>query len=145
MISYVFVCRSLRLGSDIDTHTFVHLQPHRLLQLSDDGTTQEVNKLQHVMNAAAHVLTQMKKYNSRLFRILCDKLHWLNVSERVQFKLCIMAARVCMAQRQNLGQPVSTIEVVVACIQQREDNLIYHTKTVMSVYGRRDFSYGPSA
>ena len=37
---------------------------------------------------SARILTQKKKYDRGLTRILQDELHWLDVSERIQFKLC---------------------------------------------------------
>ena len=41
------------------------------------------------MNAATRILTQTKKYEMGLTRILHDELHWLDVPERIQFKLCV--------------------------------------------------------
>ena len=46
-------------------------------------------KLQRVMNIAAHILTQTKKYVKGLTRILHDELHWLDVPECIQFKHCV--------------------------------------------------------
>ena len=71
-------------------------------------------KLQQVMNAAAHILTQTKKYERGLTRILHDELHWLDVSERIKFKLCVhvhkclhgIAPKIMM----DLCRPVSAIE-----------------------------------
>ena len=54
------------------------------------GTPEKwTEKLQRVMNAAARILTQTKKYDMGLTRILRDELHWLDVSERIQFKFCV--------------------------------------------------------
>ena len=46
-------------------------------------------KLQRVMNTAARILTQTKQYDRGLIRIFHDELHWLDVSERIQVKLCV--------------------------------------------------------
>ena len=49
-------------------------------------------KLQRVMNAASRILIQTK-YDRGLTRILHDELHWLDVPERIQFKLCVHVYR----------------------------------------------------
>jgi len=48
------------------------------------------DKLQRVMNAAARVITGTHKFDRGLSRILHTELHWLDVPERVMFKLCIL-------------------------------------------------------
>ena len=45
------------------------------------------DKLQHVLNAAAHVITISSKYYSGLLQILHHDLHWLDVTERIQFRV----------------------------------------------------------
>jgi len=40
------------------------------------------------MNAAARVVTDTRKYDRGLTSLLHDELHWLDVPERVQYKLC---------------------------------------------------------
>jgi len=47
-----------------------------------------IDKLQRVMNAAARVLSDTRKYDRGLTNLLHDELHWLDVPERVQYKLC---------------------------------------------------------
>ena len=46
-------------------------------------------KLQRFLNAAARVITGTRKFDSGLNHILHHDLHWLDVPERVIFKLCI--------------------------------------------------------
>ena len=45
------------------------------------------DKLQWVLNAAARVLTEMNKYDPRLTQILHSDVHWLDVPERIKYKL----------------------------------------------------------
>ena len=45
------------------------------------------DKLQRVLNAAARVITNTKKFESGLSRILHHDLHWLDVTERIQFRV----------------------------------------------------------
>jgi len=46
-------------------------------------------KLQQVLNAAARVVTGTRKFDSCLSHILHHDLHWLDVPQRVIFKLCM--------------------------------------------------------
>jgi len=43
-----------------------------------------------VLNAAARVVTGTKKFERGLSRLLHTKLHWLDVPERVMYKLSVM-------------------------------------------------------
>jgi len=45
------------------------------------------DKLQRVLNAAARVITDTRKFDRGLGQILHDQLHWLDVPDRVLFKL----------------------------------------------------------
>jgi len=42
------------------------------------------------MNAAARVVSDTGKYDRGLKTILHDELHWLNVPERIEYKLGVM-------------------------------------------------------
>ena len=46
------------------------------------------NKLQHVLNAAARIVTGTRKYDRGLSHLLHTELHWLDVPERVLYKNC---------------------------------------------------------
>ena len=49
--------------------------------------------LQRVLNAAARLVTNTHKYDRGLSSLLHDQLHWLNVPERVEYKLAVMVRR----------------------------------------------------
>ena len=49
-----------------------------------------IDKLQRVLNAAARVVSDTKKFDRGLSTLQYDKLHWLDVPERVTFKLGLM-------------------------------------------------------
>ena len=51
------------------------------------------NKLQRVLNAAARIVTGTRKYDRELSHLLQTKLHWLDVPERVLYKLALMVHR----------------------------------------------------
>jgi len=48
-----------------------------------------LDRLQSVMNAAARLLVGAKKYD-HISHVLWDRLHWLPVQQRIQFKLCLL-------------------------------------------------------
>ena len=48
------------------------------------------NTLQRVLNAAAHVISGTHKFDRGLSRLLHTELHWLDVPERVMYKLGVM-------------------------------------------------------
>jgi len=45
------------------------------------------DKLQRVLNAAVRVVSDTRKYDRGLSRLLHDELHWLDVPQPVQYKL----------------------------------------------------------
>jgi len=51
------------------------------------------NTQQRVMNAAARVLTGTRKYDRGLTQLMHDNLHWLDVPERVKYKVIILTRR----------------------------------------------------
>ena len=64
---------------------------HELLQLRSCWGIQV--QLQQVLNAAAHIVSDTWKYDRGLSHLLHDELHWLDVSQRVQYKLCATVHR----------------------------------------------------
>jgi len=46
------------------------------------------DKLQRVLNAAARVVSNTRKHDRGLSELLHDELHWLDVPQRVDYKLC---------------------------------------------------------
>ena len=56
------------------------------------------DKLLRVLNVAAHLVSNTKKFDRDLSCLLHTDLHWLDVPKRVQFKLC-MAVRLYMQDK----------------------------------------------
>ena len=63
------------------------------------------DKLQRVLNAAARVVSDTKKFDRGLTRLLHDKLHWLDVPERVTFKLGLMTLNTSICIAPNYRRP----------------------------------------
>ena len=51
------------------------------------------DKLQRMLNAAARLVSRTRKCDRGLTRILHDDLHWLDVADRVQYKLAVTVHR----------------------------------------------------
>jgi hypothetical protein len=48
-----------------------------------------VDKLQRVLNAAARLISYTKKYDRGLTGLLHDQLHWLDMSDRIKFRVAV--------------------------------------------------------
>jgi len=83
-----------------------------LLAVAPKATT---NKLQRVLNAAARVVSGTHKFDRGLTRLLHTELHWLDVPERVVYKLGVMVFNCLHGQApqylMELCQPVAASQV----------------------------------
>jgi len=72
-----------------------------------------IDKLQRVLNAAARVVTGTMKFERGLSRLLHTELHWLDVPERVMYKLGVMMYSCLHGQAPqyllDFCQPVSDV------------------------------------
>ena len=106
------------------------------------------DKLQRVLNAAARVVTCIWKFDCRLGQILHDELHWLDVPDRVFFKLAVTVHR-CLNGR---APPyLSDYCVPAAGVDTRQHlhsanrQLLAVPRYRLNTYGRRAFSVaGPT-
>jgi len=58
------------------------------------------------MNAAARVISDTRKFDCGLMTTLHDELHWLDVPERIEYKLGVMVYRCLHGRR--LGTLLTT-------------------------------------
>jgi len=83
------------------------------------------DKLQRVLNAAARVDTNTRKFDRWLTSILHDYLHWLDLPRPVLFKICVMVYKSLhgMAPKYlaELCRPISDVQGAVICALQRVD------------------------
>jgi len=68
-------------------HTFVTSRVDYCNLLLAGAAKSVTDKLQRVMNAAARVVSGTKKYDHGLTHLLHSELHWLDVADRVTYKL----------------------------------------------------------
>jgi len=102
------------------------------------------DKLQHVLNAAARVITNTKKYESGLSRTVHHDLHWLDVTERIQFRV---SAAVYQCLHGMTAAYLTELCTPVAASARRRGGLRSSTtsdlvipRCRLSTYGSRAFS-----
>jgi len=102
-----------------------------------------IDKLQRVLNAAARLVTGTRKFDRGLERLLHDDLHWLDVTERVQFKFGLTVRR-CLrrrAPRYLVDYCTSVADVVsrqhLRSASRRQLVVLRHR---LSTFGRRAFA-----
>jgi len=108
------------------------------------------NKLQRVLNAAARVVSSTHKFDRGLLRLLHTELHWLDVPERVMYKLGIMVFNCLHGQAPQylveLCQPVAGVaswQHLRSATQQLQNMVV--PRHQLSCYGWRAFCVaGPS-
>jgi len=72
----------------------------------------QLNRLQAVMNSAGRLICGLNMFD-RISRVLHDRLHWLPVPQRIQYKLCLLVYKALrgLAPRYlaDFCQPVSSV------------------------------------
>ena len=104
-------------------------------------------KLQRVMNAAARVISGTQKFDRGMTRFVCDDLHWLDVPQRITFKLCLLVFK-CLhgLAPQYLAELCVPVADVIGrrSLRSATRGLLNFPRFNMRNYGRRAFSYaGP--
>jgi len=105
--------------------------------------------LQRVLNAAARLVTNTRhKYDRGLSSLFHDQLHWLDVPERVEYKLAVMVRR-CLENKAPKYLSVHCTPVYTAVSSRHLRSANQHQLTVPRcrriTFGRRAFSVaGPT-
>ena len=107
------------------------------------------DKLQRVLNAAARVVSDTRKFDRGLASLLHDELYWLDVPERVIYKMGVMVYRCLHGQAPRyLADHLITSSDVTSRLRLRSANrhqLIVPRCSRLNTYGRRAFSIaGPT-
>ena len=105
-------------------------------------------KLQRVLNAAARVVSSTHEFDRGLSRLIHDELHWLDVPQRVVYKLGVMVFSCRHGQApqylSDLCQPVSGVASRQHLRSASRRQLVV-PRYRLSTYGRRAFAVaGPS-
>ena len=101
------------------------------------------DKLQRELNAAARVITGTRKFDRGLGQILHDQLHWLDVPDRILFKLAVTVHQ-CLNGRAPPYLSEHCILVSSADTRRHLRSTNRHLLAVprfrLNTYGRRAFS-----
>ena len=107
------------------------------------------DKLQRVMNAAARVVSGTKKYDRGLTHPLYSELHWLDVADRVTYKLGVTVYK-CLHGGQAPDY-LSELSTPVTQVAERQHlryasrHLLVFPRFQLDTYGRRNFAVaGPT-
>ena len=90
--------RRVRRSLDIESvktlvHAFVTSRVDYYNSVLTLSTMTITDKVQRVLNSAARLITATGKFDRDLSQLLNDHLHWLDVPQRVQYKLALMVHR----------------------------------------------------
>ena len=101
------------------------------------------NKLQRILNTAACVVTATRKFDRSLSQLLHTELRWLDILERVKYKLSVMMVHRCLSG--CAPRYLATYCVSVSSVAAKQHlRSVHHQLAVpshrLSTYGRRVFA-----
>ena len=100
-------------------------------------------KLQRVLNAAARVVTNTRKYDRGLHHAMRHDLHWLDMIDRIQFRIAVTMYHCLHGTApeylSELLVPAST-RSSRHCFRSSDSNQFVVPPVKLSTYGRRVFS-----
>jgi len=145
--------RRIRRSLDSDSaatlvHAFVSSRVDYCNAIFVGAPKNVTDKLQRVLNAAARIVSGTRKYDHGLTDLMHNELHWLDVPDRVKYKLGLLMYRCQHNQAPRyLMDHCSPVSDVV--FRQHLRSASSHQLSVprhrLSTYGRRAFSVaGPT-
>ena len=100
--------------------------------------------LQKVQNAAARLLTGSSRRQHGIQQIMHQKLHWLNITDRIRFKLCLIVYKslhgLSPRYLSELVTPVAGSEYRHRLRSATHGDLVI-PEARLTTYGHRSFSY----
>ena len=107
-----------------------------------------IDKLQRVMNAAPRIVSGTRKYDRGLTQLLHAELHWLDVADRVTYKLGWMVYKCLHGQAPDylaeLCMPVPQV-AERQHLRSASRNLLVAPRFQLNTYGRRAFAVAAPA
>jgi len=140
-------------------HSTTNRQPYWFTHLLRPGSTNcnlllagapksVTDKLQRVMNAAARAVSGTKKYDHGLRHLLHFELHWLDVADRVTYKLGVTVYKCLHGQAADYLSELCTPVAQVAerqHLRSASRHLLVVPRFQLDTYGRRTFAVaGPT-
>lgn len=150
--SCFFQLRQLRgIRRSVDSHTaaalvhaFVSSRLDYCNSLLSGAPKVVTDVLQKVQNAAARLLVGSCYRQCGLQHILHDQLHWLRITDRIQFKLCLLVYKALHGQApeylSELCVPVAKDEHRSRLRSAHHGDLIV-PRVRLTRYGQRSFAY----
>jgi len=128
-------------------HAFVTSRVDQCNAILAGATKSVTDTLQRVMNAAARVVIDPRKFDHGLTQIMHDDLHWLDVADRVTYKLGVIMHRCRHGKApQYLVDCCTLVTDVVGRQRLRSatQQLMVVPRHRLSTVGRRAFAvHGP--
>jgi len=97
---FYWLCQIRRIRHSLDTesaqtlvHAFVSSRVDGCNAMLAGSSKASTDRLQRVLNAAARVVSGTHKFDRGLTHLLHSDLHWLDVPQRIQFKLGVTVHR----------------------------------------------------
>ena len=101
------------------------------------------DRLQRVLNAAARVVSDTRKFDHGLSRLMHQELYWLDIPERVSYKLGMLTHQ-CLLGKAPVYLSHCCIPVAQVATRQHLRSAAHHQLTVprhrLSTYVRRAFA-----
>ena len=120
------------------------LYRHTYRHIVNTGAPKTItDMLQRVLNAAACVVSDTRKFDRGLMSLLHDELHWLDVPERVTYKMGVMVYRCFHGHAPRyLADHLITSSDVASRLRLRSANRhqLVVPRCRLNTYGRRAFS-----
>ncbi len=103
----------------------------------------EIEKLQHVQNTAARIVTRSNR-REHITPIL-KELHWLPIQSRIQFKLGLIVFKALNNLAPSYLQDLLKIHQPSRCLRSASKNLLQEPWKITKTYGDRTFRKAGSA
>ena len=101
----------------------------------------QMNRLQAVLNTAARLVCRLRKFD-HIQQALRDSLHWLQVPQRIEFKLCLLVFKalhgLAPTYLAEFCTPVSSIDARRKLRSAGRGDLL--VPSTVTNFGRRSFS-----
>jgi len=122
--------------------TMSHCTVFATLSMHAGAPKTVTDKLQRVLNAAARVVSDTWKFDRGLSTLLHDELRWLDVPERVTFKLGLKTYRCLHGQAPRYLADHVTLAIQVASrhrLRSANRHRLIVPRCRLNTYGRRAF------
>ena len=105
-------------------------------------TKDKIHKIQRVQNAAARIVSRTPKYDH--ITPILKSLHWLPVSQRIDYKILLLAFKCLNNIAPIYLQELLEISCKPRALRSNSNNVLLCPRTKSVKYGNRTFTYSAS-